>query len=79
MLAAKMTSKGQIVVPKKIREQLKIKAGTFFNVRIEKDDIILTPMANGPLDKLYRRFTDEKVLAELEREHENEITREDSI
>ncbi|MBN1626977.1 MAG: AbrB/MazE/SpoVT family DNA-binding domain-containing protein [Deltaproteobacteria bacterium] len=78
MLAARMSSKGQMVIPKKIREELKIKPGAFFNVCLEKDNIILMPMANGPLDNLYAKFSDKKILDELEKEHANEIARENS-
>ena len=62
MLATKISSKGQMLVPKEIREKLKIKPGTFFNVHLEKNNIILTPMETSPLNKLYRRFADEQVL-----------------
>jgi len=77
MLATKISSKGQLVVPKEIREKLKIKPGTFFNVRGERRDIVLTPMKTGPLDKLYGKFAGETILSELESEHANEIATED--
>ncbi len=77
MLATKISSKGQLVVPKEIREKLKIIPGTFFNVRVERRDIVLTPMKTGPLDKLYGKFAGETILNELESEHANEIATED--
>ena len=43
MLTTKISSKGQIVIPKAIRDRLKIASGTFFNIRLEKEDIVLTP------------------------------------
>ena len=76
MLATKISSKGQIVVPKEVREKLKIRPGTFFNVYLEKDNIVLTPMKATPIEKLYGRFAGEKILDELEREHANEIAQE---
>ena len=37
MLATKISSKGQVVVPKEVRVRLKIKPGTFFHVQVEKN------------------------------------------
>ena len=78
MLATKLSSKGQMVVPKEIREKLKLKPGTFLHVHLENNNIIFTPMKTRPLDKLYCRYDDNKVLTALEKEHANEIAREDS-
>lgn len=77
MFATKISSKGQIVVPKEIREKLKIISGTFFHVRQEKDNIVLTPIRTSPLDRLYSKFSGEKILGELEKDHAKEISRED--
>ena len=76
MLATKISSKGQIVIPKELREKLKIRPGTFLNVRVEKDDIVLSPMKMTPIEKLYGKFAGEKILDELEKEHANEIAKE---
>ena len=73
MIATKISSKGQVVIPKEVREKLKIKPGTFFHVRLEKNHIVLIPMKKSPLDKLYGKFSGEKILADLEREHSDEI------
>jgi len=77
MLATKISSKGQVVVPKEIRARLKIKPGTFFHVKVEENNIILTPMMKRPIDRLYGRFAGERILYELEREHAREIEDED--
>lgn len=76
MIATKISSKGQLVIPKEIREKLKIKPGAFFHVRLEKNNIVLIPMKKGPLDKLYGKFAEEKILTELEKEHADEIASE---
>jgi AbrB family looped-hinge helix DNA binding protein len=76
MLTTKISSKGQIVIPKAVRERLKIGSGTFFNIRLEKDDIVLTPMKATPIERLYNKFAGERVLDELEKEHADEIARE---
>ena len=77
MLTTRISSKGQMVVPKEVRDKLKIKPGNYFYVRLEKNNIILTPMKTHPLDRLYGRYSGEKGLTDLEKEHANEIARED--
>lgn len=76
MMTAKISSKGQLVIPKEVRKKFDIEPGTFFEIRIEKDNIVLIPMKKGPLDNLYGKFAGENVLAELEREHADEIESE---
>ena len=41
METAKMTSKGQLVIPKKIRLAVRAKAGTEFSVHVDGERIIL--------------------------------------
>ena len=47
----KMSSKGQVVIPEKIRKQLNLKAGAQFVVVGEKDVIILKNIAPPSLDE----------------------------
>jgi AbrB family looped-hinge helix DNA binding protein len=77
MVATKISSKCQVLVPKEVRARLKIKPGTFFHVKVEENNIILTPMKKRPIDRLYGSFAVEKILDELEREHAREIEHED--
>lgn len=76
MLATKMSSKGQLVVPKEVRTKLKIEPGTFLRVRLDKNNIILTPIKKMPIDNLYGRFAGEIMLDELEKEHAEEIEKD---
>jgi AbrB family looped-hinge helix DNA binding protein len=41
METAKLTSKGQLVIPKRIRDAVQAKVGTRFNVRVEGRRIVL--------------------------------------
>jgi AbrB family looped-hinge helix DNA binding protein len=41
METAKLTSKGQLVIPKKIRNAVRAKAGTQFAVRVDGEKIVL--------------------------------------
>jgi AbrB family looped-hinge helix DNA binding protein len=77
MLSTKLSTKGQLVIPKAIRDQLNLKPGTLFEVELQNETIILTPLKKRPIDKLYGKFADENVLHELEREHAEEIKNED--
>jgi AbrB family looped-hinge helix DNA binding protein len=76
MLTAKLSSKGQIVIPREVRERLNISSGTFFNIRLEKEAIVLTPVKAAPIERLYGKFAGETILDELEKEHAEEIARE---
>jgi len=76
MLSAKLSSKGQLVVPKSIRTKLKIEPGTFLEIDVDNGRIILTPMKEGPLGKLYGKFAGETILDELEKDHADEIEKE---
>ena len=76
MATTKISSKGQIVIPKAIRERLKIASGTFFDIRLEKESIVLTPAKETPIERLYNRFAGETILDELEKEHADEIAGE---
>ncbi|MCG6880317.1 MAG: AbrB/MazE/SpoVT family DNA-binding domain-containing protein [Deltaproteobacteria bacterium] len=76
MLTTRISSKGQIVIPKTIRDRLKISAGAFFNIRLENENIVLTPEKATPIERLYNKFAGETILHELEKEHADEIARE---
>jgi len=54
----KMSSRGQIVVPRGIRNELEMKEGTFFAILGSKDTIIL---------KKLETFSKEKILKDVEK------------
>lgn len=41
--SARLTSKGQLVIPKTIRDALRVRSGTDFSVSIENERIVLVP------------------------------------
>lgn len=43
-----MTSKGQVVVPKHAREQLRLRRGARFDVRVEDGRLVFVPIAPAP-------------------------------
>lgn len=75
--ATRLTSKGQVLIPKLVREQLRWASGTQLAVEIMGDGAVrLTPFeAEGPIDTLYGCLRDlpRDPLADLEAEHQAEI------
>ncbi len=47
----KMSSKGQVVIPEDIRNQLKLKAGVQFVVVGDKDMVVLKTISPPPMDE----------------------------
>jgi AbrB family looped-hinge helix DNA binding protein len=69
----KVSSKGQLVIPAAIRKKFDVRPGMYFEVKVQDRHIVLTPAKQGPLERLYGRFEGEDALADLEREHAEEI------
>ncbi len=76
-MIAKVSSKGQVVVPKEIRKQLGIKAGSLFEFKqIDKKRLEIT-VINDPIKELHGIFKGSGMLKELEKEHREEIERDE--
>lgn len=75
--ATRLTSKGQVVIPKPVREQLRWVSGTPLTVEIiDEGAVRLTLLAAAdPIDSLYGCLKDlpRDPLADLEAEHQAEI------
>jgi AbrB family looped-hinge helix DNA binding protein len=75
--ATRVTSKGQVVIPKPVREQLRWPSGTQLAVEIMGDGAVrLTPLvAEDVIDALYGCLKDlqQDPIADLEAEHQAEI------
>jgi antitoxin PrlF len=56
MQQAKVTFKGQITIPKAVREALDIRAGDSVAFRIEKDHAVLRPLKKKALLDFYGAF-----------------------
>lgn len=69
----RLSSKGQLVLPKKIREKLNLKIGDQFQARVVDGKIILEPIKKDTLTKLHGVLADTDVLRELEEEHRREV------
>jgi AbrB family looped-hinge helix DNA binding protein len=75
--ATRLTSKGQVVIPKPVREQLRWVSGTELAVEIMRDGAVRLTLleARNPIDILYGCLKDlpRDPLADLEAEHQAEI------
>jgi AbrB family looped-hinge helix DNA binding protein len=81
MTKAIISSKGQIAIPKAVRERLNLKAGTEISIDVQGEALVMK--------RLVRRYPDwrtmqglargnESLTQALEAEHRDEIAREDA-
>jgi len=75
-MLGKLSSKGQLVIPKPTREALRLATGTRFHVRVQQGKIILEPVAESAVEILYGKYSDCDLLTALEDEHQREVTSE---
>ncbi len=78
-MLARLSSKGQVVIPKAIRQASGLRDGTQFYVRLDEGKIVLEPITTSPLEALYGRYQDVDLLTALEAEHRQEIEREKAV
>jgi AbrB family looped-hinge helix DNA binding protein len=75
--ATRITSKGQVVIPKPVREQLRWSAGTQLAVEVVGEGAVRLTLLepNDPIDSLYGCLKELSgdPLADLEMEHQAEI------
>lgn len=72
----RLSSKGQLVIPKTIRRSLRLRNGDQFQVRVIDGRIVLEPVAKGLVQKLYGKYAGHDFLKALEEEHRQEISNE---
>lgn len=73
MSLVKLSSKGQLVVPKNIRKALGLTTGTTLKIIPKGGKILLEPVATSMIDRLYGKFSDENLLDDLEADHRQEL------
>lgn len=78
MPVTSLSTKGQIVIPKEIRDALGLKPGSVFMVRLEGRNIVLEPSGTDLGERFFGRYRDAGLLEELERERQRELAREKS-
>lgn len=72
METVRLSSKGQLVIPKKVRERLGIASGAVLDVRLEGESVVLTPRRLSPQQALLGSLRDFPLLEELTRERGRE-------
>ncbi len=78
-MLAKLSSKGQLVIPKKVRERLNLRPGAQFHIQVDDEQIILKPLIPSVIASMYGKYADVDLISELEDEHRQEIAREAAI
>ena len=53
MLVVRVSTKGQIVIPKDVRNQLEIEPRTYISARTNEGDLTLTPIGADPVEAGY--------------------------
>ena len=76
MAVTSLSVKGQIVIPKALREALGLRPGDKFVVLLEGDAIILKPIKKNVAATLYGRYKRLDLLSDLEEEHLQEVQKE---
>ena len=73
MLTARVSSKGQVVLPKRIRDDLKVGQGSLFQVTHDGKRIILIPLRESVQERLYGKYRTESLLEALEMDHAEDV------
>jgi len=76
MLKARLSSRGQLALPKEVRDQLSLGEGTFLTVRVEGDEVILRKALTGTWRNWEGQFKGSDLLGDLARNRRQELTRE---
>jgi len=76
MAVTALSTKGQIVIPKEIREALRLRPGTRFIIELEGDRVILRAVKEDVANRLYGRYKGLGLLEDLTREHRGEVERD---
>lgn len=72
-MLTRLSSKGQLVIPKPMREALGLRSGDQVHLMLEHGKIILEPQGDAAVDVLYGKYADADFLIELEEEHHQEV------
>lgn len=73
MITVKVSSKGQIAIPKSIRTEAGFKEGSRVEVRLRGRDVILRKSEQGTWRRWRGVLKGTRALAEHEREHRDEL------
>jgi len=72
-LSTYLSTKGQIVIPKPVRDAAGLKPGSLLQVTLEDGKIVLSPVRPSETQTLYGRFEGQDLLGDLARDREAEL------
>jgi len=75
-METRLSSKGQVVIPRKVREELNLQPGTVLRVHVDGRRIVLEPVSQALVAELYGMFEGVDMLSDLEEEHAREVERD---
>ena len=78
-MLVRLSSKGQMIIPKPLRQALRLEAGTRLRIRLDGPRIIVEPEVTSPVAVLFGKYRDANFLADLETEHREEIRDETTV
>ncbi len=73
MLTVRASSRGRIVLPKAMRDDLKISQGSLFQITHDGKRIILIPVRDSVQKRLYGKYQSELLLEALEMDHAEDV------
>lgn len=73
MTVTTVSVKGQVVIPKSVREALGLRPGTRLLVDTQGDKIVLTPAPKGVGNRLFGKYRGAGLLGDLMEAHRREI------
>jgi len=76
MAIVTVSTKGQIVIPKEVREKFGLRPGTKIDVKLKGNEIILKPIRKNISNRLYGKYRGIDLLKDLKEEHYREVKRE---
>jgi AbrB family looped-hinge helix DNA binding protein len=79
-MLTKLSSKGQLIIPKAIRRSLSLEPGAQFQVEVLNKKIVLKPVSGiSSADQLYGKYSGTDMLGALEKEHQQEVQYESGL
>ena len=78
MLKARLSSRGQLALPKEVRDQLGLGEGVCLAVRVEGDEVILRKAVTGHWREWEGHFKGSDLLGDLARNRRKELARDRS-
>jgi AbrB family looped-hinge helix DNA binding protein len=78
-MVMRLSSKGQIVLPKNIRAKLNLKSGDQFVAKIVDGTIVLEPAPVNVVAKLRGKYAGHDFIKDLEEEHRKEVENDGQI